>query len=176
MPNYRKVPWKRNLRKVPEAIFADIKALKADGFNVSVIKTYSDTDLESKALYHLHLPNEAEDLSTVTPPREMGPFSSKNVDGWEVVRRDLPKIKKTFYWETPNFGDAATYGTHLHFHDREVYQREFHEPRNYSIVSWLLKIGKSGTGPQHVFDGLCRANSKGGYFNDHIRDRYSVRR
>lgn len=29
--------------------------------------------------------------------------------------------------------------------------------------------------PQHIFDGLCRASSKGTYFNDHIKDRYSVR-
>nr|WP_255357231.1 KTSC domain-containing protein [Lysobacter sp. Root604] len=26
--------------------------------------------------------------------------------------------------------------------------------------------------PQHVYDGLMRARSKGGYYNDHIRDRY----
>ncbi|MEP9372563.1 KTSC domain-containing protein [Mesorhizobium sp. KR1-2] len=30
--------------------------------------------------------------------------------------------------------------------------------------------------PPQVFDGLCRASSKGGYFNSHIRDRYSVAR
>ena len=27
--------------------------------------------------------------------------------------------------------------------------------------------------PQHVFDGLMRAPSKGSYYNDHIKDRYS---
>jgi hypothetical protein len=26
--------------------------------------------------------------------------------------------------------------------------------------------------PQHVFDGLMRAASKGAYYNEHIRDRY----
>jgi KTSC domain len=26
--------------------------------------------------------------------------------------------------------------------------------------------------PQHVFDGLLRASSKGGYYNDFIKDRY----
>ncbi|WP_417463254.1 KTSC domain-containing protein [Kordiimonas sp.] len=26
--------------------------------------------------------------------------------------------------------------------------------------------------PQHIFDGLCNAASKGGYFNDHIREQY----
>ncbi len=26
--------------------------------------------------------------------------------------------------------------------------------------------------PQNVFDGLLRASSKGGYYNDYIKDRY----
>lgn len=26
--------------------------------------------------------------------------------------------------------------------------------------------------PQHIWDGLLRASSKGTYFNDHIRDQY----
>lgn len=30
--------------------------------------------------------------------------------------------------------------------------------------------------PQYIFDGLCRATSKGTYFNDHIKDRYSSER
>ncbi|WP_425602855.1 KTSC domain-containing protein [Hoeflea algicola] len=28
--------------------------------------------------------------------------------------------------------------------------------------------------PAAIFEGLCNSRSKGGYFNDHIRDRYSV--
>ncbi|WP_429820070.1 KTSC domain-containing protein [Ensifer sp. B1-9] len=30
--------------------------------------------------------------------------------------------------------------------------------------------------PQHIYDGLLRARSAGGYYNDHIRDRYSSNR
>jgi KTSC domain-containing protein len=26
--------------------------------------------------------------------------------------------------------------------------------------------------PQHIYDGLMRATSKGTYYNDHIKDRY----
>ncbi len=26
--------------------------------------------------------------------------------------------------------------------------------------------------PEHIYQGLLRAASKGGYYNDHIRDRY----
>lgn len=27
--------------------------------------------------------------------------------------------------------------------------------------------------PQHIYDGLMRASSKGAYYNDHIKDRYN---
>ncbi|SDZ67590.1 KTSC domain-containing protein [Variovorax sp. YR266] len=27
--------------------------------------------------------------------------------------------------------------------------------------------------PQHIFDGLIRAASKGSYYNDHVKDRYA---
>lgn len=30
--------------------------------------------------------------------------------------------------------------------------------------------------PQYIYDGLLAAPSKGGYFNDHIRDRYNATR
>ena len=29
--------------------------------------------------------------------------------------------------------------------------------------------------PENIFDGLCKARSKGRYFNDHIRDKYGDR-
>lgn len=54
----------------------------------------------------------------------------------------------------------------------------------YDPVSKVLQLWFAESGgpydyygvPQQVFDGLCHASSKGGYFNDHIRDRYSVAR
>jgi len=56
-------------------------------------------------------------------------------------------ITKTYYWETPNFGDASTYGTHLHYQDREVYQREFHEPRMYRLTVEMLRTSAGGDNP-----------------------------
>jgi hypothetical protein len=53
-------------------------------------------------------------------------------------------IVKTYTWETPNFGDAATYGTHMHYQDREVYQREYFEPRNFSISVEILSQREGG--------------------------------
>ncbi|WFU51784.1 hypothetical protein [Sinorhizobium terangae] len=136
---FREVPWKRNLRKVPEDILSKIRQLDTDAFIVGTVKTISASDVVGR-FNHLSPPGELDEPSELLPPKDMGPYSTRNIEGWEVKRTDLPKITKTFYWETPNFGDAATYGTHLHFHDREVYRREFHQPRLYEISTKLLKM------------------------------------
>jgi hypothetical protein len=74
----------------------------------------------------------------VLPPAKFGKFADRNRNGWEVKRTDLPKIIKSFSWETPNFGDAFTYGTHTHYRDRQVYQLEVFEPRLFPIKIELL--------------------------------------
>jgi hypothetical protein len=149
--SYQKVPWKRNLRAVPKEILGSIAGSEFDAFIVGVVKTLSLEEVTDR-FSHLNLPGELDEASKLLPPRKMGPYSTRNVEGWEVRRDDLPKITKTYYWESPNFGDAATYGTHLHFHDRQVYQREFHEPRLYTIKTKLLKIaaGSIGGGVYHI--------------------------
>jgi hypothetical protein len=50
-----------------------------------------------------------------------------------------PMIPKTYSWESPNFGDAATYGTHTHYQTREVYQRKWFEPRHLPITVEVIK-------------------------------------
>jgi hypothetical protein len=96
----------------------------------------------ARGLYaHLGLRDDGADFksaASVVPPASVGKFSDRNVNGWEIKRIDLPKITKTFSWETPNFGDASTYGTHIHYQDREVYQRQVFEPRFYPINVELL--------------------------------------
>lgn len=76
--------------------------------------------------------------SPVVPAKSVGLYATRNRDGWEIKRTDLPKITKTFSWETPNFGDASTYGTHTHFQDREVYQKQVFEPRMFGISVELM--------------------------------------
>lgn len=54
----------------------------------------------------------------------------------------------------------------------------------YNPSTRVLQVWFVGSGgpydyygvPQHVYDGLLRAPSAGQYFNDNIRDQYSVNR
>ncbi|HEX2654102.1 MAG TPA: hypothetical protein VHN11_10675 [Xanthobacteraceae bacterium] len=111
----------------------------------------------------LQIPKTEDETSETIPDEKMGPFSNRNRNGWDVIRRDLPMITKTFYWESPNFGDAATYGTHMHFWDRKVYQREFYEPRNYSILARTLKATSTGGYAIHLRIGQELSRTEQGF-------------
>lgn len=62
------------------------------------------------------------------------------------------------------------------FNSTAIRQAEYN-PQTKVLKLWFVESGGPydyvGV-PQHIFDGLCNARSKGTYFNDHIRDRYSV--
>lgn len=73
----------------------------------------------------------------------MGRYSLRNQDGWEVVRRDLPKIWKTISFDVPNFGDWSK-GSHPVDQSRLVYQRNFISPPALEItIEQLAKQGDS---------------------------------
>jgi hypothetical protein len=75
---------------------------------------------------------------TQLPPPHAGRYSQANVEGREIVRRDLPMIEKTFYWETPNWGDWSN-GSHTMWHTREVYQRDLIPPKEVELTITLLR-------------------------------------
>ena len=68
----------------------------------------------------------------------MGPYSTKNREGWETKRDDLPKITRTFTFDVPNWGDPSN-GYHSVDQDREVYQRDYFDPPNFAIRISCLK-------------------------------------
>jgi hypothetical protein len=67
-----------------------------------------------------------------------GKYSAYNVEGKDIVRKDLPKTTKTFSFYAPNWGDSSN-GMHLVSHVREVYQREFIPPKEVELSITLLE-------------------------------------
>lgn len=147
--SYHPVPWKRNISKVPEAIRIALSQITSGLVIVAVTKKIAVGDIAKGIYHHLRVSFEDGQLTTVpsiVPSENMGKFSKRNIAGWEIVRYDLPMITKTFYWETPNFGDEVTYGTHTHSRDREVYQREVYEPQFLPITIEVLKAPEGDGG------------------------------
>lgn len=134
-------PWKQSHRSIPAPIAAELGRIKSDLVIVAATKKIPVLDIARGLYAHLGLRHDGTDFSlaaNVVPPASVGKYSDRNLNGWEVKRTDLPMITKTFSWETPNYGDASTYGTHTHYRDREVYQRQVFEPRFFPIKVELL--------------------------------------
>lgn len=139
---YRPVPWRRNVRKVPIEVSAKLNGQPATAHVAGVVKTLSFADIEAGRFQHLGLALVGGAVTTrtrITPAADMGRYSRRNRDGWEIVRRDLPKIWKTISFEVPNFGDWSK-GSHSVDQERLVYEREFIDPPTLAIT--IEKLAK----------------------------------
>ena len=133
--------WKQSHRNVPASLLADLTRITSDLIIVAATKKIPFSDIAGGVYGHLGVRGDGAGVSvveSVIPSEDVGRYSTRNRNGWVVKRTDLPKITKTFSWETPNFGDASTYGTHTHYQDREIYQQQIFEPRNFPIKVEIL--------------------------------------
>jgi hypothetical protein len=71
------------------------------------------------------------------PAADVGRFSGTNVEGREIIRKDLPMTTRSYSWESPNYGDWSK-GSHTHTITRDVYQREFIPPKELTLSISLL--------------------------------------
>ncbi|MCP4122534.1 MAG: hypothetical protein GY751_12345 [Bacteroidetes bacterium] len=130
MNNYRPVDWKRNIRSIPDPTKAKLSSDPEVEFVAGCVLSIPKSDIENGKFDHLKLQMAGDRLvfvDQVLPPANMGKYSTRNREGWEEVRKDLPKYWKTFSFEAPNYGNWA-YGSHTVSHDREVYHRDYFDP------------------------------------------------
>jgi hypothetical protein len=164
--------WKKNLRLVPKAVTLEIARLEKPNIVVAATRRVTVADLKAGMFAHLGVTWTDDGLQLpkngVVPPRKSGKYSTRNRDGRQIVRRDLPMVTKEFTAETPNWGDWSN-GSHEISWDRDVYQREFDAPRGFRISIELLTEEK-GAEPTVVLkfqvDAVLRPGAKG--FNDEL--------
>lgn len=149
-----KPKWKKSFRKIPDRIAKKISELSGDLVIVAATKAVSCADIAAGLYAQIGLSlgtdGELKVSDQALPDPTSGRFARWNVEGRTIKRHDLPKIKKTYSWETPNFGDGATYGYHTSSRVREVYQVEEIEPRLLEIVCEVLKAPPE-EGSEYVF-------------------------
>lgn len=127
--------WKKSsFRKLSAQHLRSLAEIDTESVFVACTKVI--TSEEADKYEHLGL---SSDLSTwvqrqpVLPDRTNGRYSDRNIEGWEIIRKDLPKTTKSWTTEHVNFGDASKYGYHYQDHSREVYQRDFFEGPHHTI-------------------------------------------
>src|SRR6185437_2107037 len=143
--------WKKNIRKVPKAILEKLRRFHDAQVVVAVVKKVPLSLIAAGAYKHLGI-TVASGNPTVppfaVPPARQGKFSQRNVRGWVVIRDDLPKVTKTYSFESPNWGDWSN-GSHEVEWDRLIYRRDFHSPPELAIRMELLGT-KPGADPRFI--------------------------
>jgi hypothetical protein len=135
-----KLPWKQRFLRTPEKLARKIAGFKGNDVVVACVKKIPVRDLNAGLYGHLQIKlgqTGPEYPKMIVPPRTVGRTSEENVDGLVVVRKDLPKVWKTYTMEVPNWGDSWN-GTHDVDIPREVYQRDFVSPREFALSIELL--------------------------------------
>ncbi|MFD4876046.1 hypothetical protein ACFWOB_22180 [Streptomyces sp. NPDC058420] len=116
----------KSFRKIPDSVRSKVASLPRDEYQVGVLRSYRVSDLESDLLAHLGVSLQAGGRvvpPTALPTTTRGRFSKWNLVGRIVRRTDLPKVSRSWGFETPNFGDWSK-GSHPITFTRQVYQVE----------------------------------------------------
>lgn len=114
---------KRSFNKIPPHLQKQLDALDGKAFNIyAVLKLQKGDELPNLPGLDLsELDNTVPD--EVLPDPAKGTWARRNVEGWEIPRKDLPKYTKSFSHESPNFGDWSL-GSHEVTVEREVYHKD----------------------------------------------------
>lgn len=143
----KRFPWKSNFRNTPPKVQAELEKIDSELVVVATVKKLLATDVASGVYSHLGLDvdpttNLITARGAVDPTLDAGKWSLRNAMGWDRKRPDLPMVQKTYVFDTPNFGDAATYGTHTHVWTRDVYQHQVFEPQGMKIEPTVMSGGQ----------------------------------
>lgn len=135
---------RKNIRIVPKRILDRINTFELDDIVVACVKRLMPQDVGRYSYLGLAMTAGQLTLPPATiPSPKAGRYSKANVDGREVIRKDLPMVTRSYSWESPNWGDWSN-GSHTHTVTREVYQRDFIPPKEVELSISLLEVSKGG--------------------------------
>lgn len=124
----------KNLLKVPKQILQRLATFDQDDVVAATVKLVLPRDIDRFASLGISLNDDDIGLPDPQPPiPTAGRYSNANLYGMEKVRKDLPKVTKSYGFWAPSWNSGSY---HYVSHDREVYIREVYPPKqvNLSIV------------------------------------------
>ena len=129
---------KKNIhfRRIPDYIEQELHNVQSQHIIVATIIDASKSEIARGAYRHLGIKVTERNIQfpkTIQPDKLSGIFARRNRNGivWKLT--NLPKVIKTFSFDSPNFGDPDK-GYHTTYIDREVYQRRLEPPRDWEIT------------------------------------------
>lgn len=127
---------KKNINKIPKDVYVKLETItNKDIVSGCAVKFRAD-DIIAGKLAHLGITLTSSGLqfsNNVIPPEDRGKYSDRNINGYEIVRKDLPKETHYNSVESPNYGDSYN-GTHTVNLPYKKYPRDFQPPRELEIL------------------------------------------
>ena len=127
---------KNNIRNIPHGVRFKLRTLKDHNIVAGCSRQYTADTIQSGALAHLQVEIRENGLhypERIVPPPTRGKYSSRNVNGYQVVRNDLPIEIHRHMAETPNWGDSCR-GTHTVWLPHKAYPRDLRPPRELELI------------------------------------------
>lgn len=127
----------KNLLKVPKGIVQRLATFDQDDVVAATVKLLLPADVARYPHLGLSLNDDSLSFPEPQPPNpSAGRYSNANLYGMEKVRKDLPKITKSYGFWAPSWGSGSY---HYVSHDREVYIREVYPPKQVNLSIALVE-------------------------------------
>jgi hypothetical protein len=127
----------KNLLRVPKGILQRLATFDQDDVVAASVKLVLPADIPKYAHLGILITDGKLGVPEPRPPRPTaGRYSNANLYGMEKVRRDLPKVSKSFGFWAPSWRSGSY---HYVSHDREVYIREVYPPKQVNLSIALIE-------------------------------------
>lgn len=127
----------KNLLKIPSHIIQRLSTFDQDDIVAATVKLVLPADLPRYASLGVSISNDEIVLPNPEPPSaESGRYSHANLFGLEKIRKDLPKITKSFSMLAPSWNSGSY---HTISQTRDVYVRDIYPPKQVNLSVALVE-------------------------------------
>lgn len=127
----------KNLLKVPNSILQRLATFEQDDVVAATVKYVAAEDIGRFEHLGLKVTDGNLELPEPQPPNpSSGRYSNANLYGMEKVRKDLPKVWRSYGYWAPSWRSGSY---HYVSHDREVYIREVYPPKQINLSIALVE-------------------------------------
>ena len=129
-----------HFRRIPDYIEQELHSIESQHIIAAAIINASKAEISRGDYRHLDIQMQDGTLvypETIYPEKLSGIYARRNRNGIVWILKDLPKITKTYSFESPNFGDPDK-DYHTTYWSRKVYQRRLEPPRDWDLALTII--------------------------------------
>lgn len=129
-----------HFRRIPDYIEQELRSIESQHIIAAAIINASKAEISRGVYRHLGIRIKEDNVTcpeVIYPEKMSGIYARRNRNGIVWILKNLPKITKTYSFESPNFGDPNK-GFHTTYWSREVYQRRLEPPRDWELTLTII--------------------------------------